>query len=49
MLVDDDAGVESKRDKVTFIFNFFEELERGAPAKGAAQLGPEGTGPRPQL
>ena len=33
VLVTDDADVESKRDKVTFIFNFFEELERNAPPK----------------
>jgi serine/threonine-protein kinase len=33
VLVADDASVASKRDKVTFIFNFFEELERVAPSK----------------
>ena len=33
VLVADDADVASKRDKVTFIFNFFEELERVAPSK----------------
>ena len=33
VLVTDDADVESKRDKVTFIFNFFGELERIAPPK----------------
>ena len=33
VLVTDDALVQSKQDKVTFVFNFFEELERIAPAK----------------
>ena len=33
VLVTSDADVGTKRDKVTFIFNFFEELERVAPSK----------------
>ena len=31
VMVAADADVESKQDHVTFIFNFFEELERVAP------------------